>query len=71
MLEERSFDTGVVTINYGEGPASGPPMVLLHGGSARWQGWERVIPALVDGGTSTPRTSAGTAGRAGCRATTG
>ncbi len=48
MLEERSFDTGVVAINYGEGPASGPPMVLLHGGSARWQGWEPVIPALVD-----------------------
>jgi pimeloyl-ACP methyl ester carboxylesterase len=48
MLEERSFDTGVVTINYGEGPASGPPMVLLHGGSGRWQGWGPVIPALVD-----------------------
>ena len=48
MLEERAFDTGVVTLNYGEGPASGPPMVLLHGGSARWQGWEPVILALVD-----------------------
>ena len=48
MLEERSFDTGVVTINYGEGPASGPPLVLLHGGSARWQGWGAVIPALVE-----------------------
>lgn len=37
MLAEHSFYTGVVTLNYAEGEAEGPPLVLLHGGSARWQ----------------------------------
>ena len=46
MLTENSFDTGVVTLNYAEGPASGPPLVLLHGGSARWQSALPLIPEL-------------------------
>jgi pimeloyl-ACP methyl ester carboxylesterase len=46
-IHERSFDTGVVTINYAEGPPSGPPLVLLHGGSARWQSFEVIIPDLA------------------------
>ncbi len=37
MLTEHCFHTGVVTLNYAEGEASGHPLVLLHGGSARWQ----------------------------------
>lgn len=44
---ERTFDTGVVKINYAEGPPSGPPFVLLHGGSGRWQHYEAVIPDLI------------------------
>ncbi len=47
MLQERSFDTGSITLNLAEGPASGPPLVLLHGGSGRWQAAEPLIPALV------------------------
>jgi len=35
VIEVHSFNTGVVTINYAEGSASGPPLVLLHGGVAR------------------------------------
>jgi hypothetical protein len=36
-MKECQFDAGVVTINYAEGPPSGPPFVLLHGGSSRWR----------------------------------
>jgi pimeloyl-ACP methyl ester carboxylesterase len=45
-LEERSFSTGAIDINFAEGPDNGIPLVLLHGGSARWQSWRWVIPAL-------------------------
>jgi pimeloyl-ACP methyl ester carboxylesterase len=37
MPTEKSFDTGSLTINYAEGPENGEPIVLLHGGTARWQ----------------------------------
>lgn len=47
MLTEHPFDTGTVTLNVAEGPAGGPPLVLLHGGSGRWQGWEPIIPDLM------------------------
>ncbi len=46
-IKEQSFNTDVVTINYAEGPASGPPFVLLHGGSARWQSFEWLMPDLA------------------------
>ena len=36
MLKEKKFDTGVVEINYAEGPNAGTPLVLLHGGGDRW-----------------------------------
>ena len=31
-LQEHTFDTGVVTLNYAQGPPAGPPFVLFHGG---------------------------------------
>ena len=46
MLTEQSFNTGTVTINYAEGGASGQPLLLLHGGSARWQSFLPIIPEL-------------------------
>ena len=46
MLTEHCFHTGVVTLNYAEGAASGHPLVLLHGGSARWQSALPLIPEL-------------------------
>lgn len=46
MLKEKSFDTGAVEINYAEGPPSGPPLVLLHGFTGRWQGFLPIISAL-------------------------
>ncbi|HEU5228823.1 MAG TPA: alpha/beta hydrolase [Ktedonobacteraceae bacterium] len=46
MLTEHYFTTPVVTLNYAEGEASGSPLVLLHGGSARWQSALPIVPEL-------------------------
>ena len=46
MLTERAFDAGTVSLHYAEGPASGPPLALLHGASTRWQTFLPVIPFL-------------------------
>lgn len=46
MLTEQCFTTHGVTLNYAQGEASGPPLVLLHGGSARWQSALPLLPAL-------------------------
>lgn len=46
MLTETRFDTGTLTINYAEGPANGSPLVLLHGGTARWQELNPLITEL-------------------------
>ena len=47
MLKEHSFDTGEVELNYAQGPDSGPPLVLLHGLTACWQGFLPIIPHLL------------------------
>ena len=47
MLKERTFDANGVAINYAEGPPSGPPLVLLHGGGDRWQHFLPILPSLV------------------------
>mgnify|MGYP000554323907 CR=1 FL=1 len=47
MLKEGKINTGEVTINYVEGPPSGPPLVLLHGLTGRWQAFLPVMPALM------------------------
>jgi pimeloyl-ACP methyl ester carboxylesterase len=46
-MEEHTFDTGAVAINYAEGPPSGLPLVLLHGGGASWHSLLTVIPDLI------------------------
>ena len=48
MIQEHLFDTGEVSINYVEGPPSGPPLVLLHGGGDRWQCFIPIIPTLAE-----------------------
>jgi pimeloyl-ACP methyl ester carboxylesterase len=49
-LVEHIFDANAfqlkVQINYAEGPAHGPPLLLLHGLGRRWQVFLPVIPAL-------------------------
>ena len=47
MLKEQTFNADGVTINFAEGPPSGPPLVLLHGGGDRWQHFLPIIPNLV------------------------
>lgn len=47
MLKEKVFDADVVTLNFAEGPPSGPPLVLLHGGGNCWQHFLPIIPSLV------------------------
>jgi pimeloyl-ACP methyl ester carboxylesterase len=47
MLTTKSFQNGTVALNYVEGPASGPPLLLLHGITQRWQEFIQVIPALI------------------------
>jgi pimeloyl-ACP methyl ester carboxylesterase len=47
LLEEHTFNTGVVSINYAEGPSSGRPLVLLHGGAGSWRSFLTVIPQFV------------------------
>jgi len=47
LLEESTFDTGTVTINYAEGPSSGRSLVLLHGGAGSWRSFLTVIPKLL------------------------
>ena len=34
MLTEKSFDAGEIVINFAEGDAVGPPLVMLHGGTS-------------------------------------
>lgn len=47
MLTTKSFQNGTVALNYVEGPNSGPPLLLLHGITQRWQEFIQVIPALT------------------------
>ncbi len=47
MLSDRSFDTGEVLLHYVEAPASGPPLLLLHGLTGWLQAWEPIIPLLM------------------------
>ena len=47
MLKEQKFITDNVAINYAEGPPSGHPLVLLHGGGDCWLNFLPIIPSLV------------------------
>jgi len=47
MLKEKTFHSSAVDINYVEGPANGPPLLLLHGITHRWQGFIQILPALT------------------------
>jgi pimeloyl-ACP methyl ester carboxylesterase len=37
MYTEHTFDAGGPALNFASGPASGPPLLLLHGVTRRWQ----------------------------------
>jgi pimeloyl-ACP methyl ester carboxylesterase len=44
MLIEQTFSTGPVTLNYAATREPGPPLVLLHGVTMRWQAWLPLAP---------------------------
>ncbi len=48
MLEEKRFKAGAATLNYAEGPNAGPPLVLTHGLSDRWQYYLPIMPHLTE-----------------------
>ena len=48
MVRERRFHTGTVELNYADGPANGPPFVILHGGSGSWGYAADLIDLLAD-----------------------
>jgi pimeloyl-ACP methyl ester carboxylesterase len=45
MLTEKKFDTSTIKINYAEASPNGAPLVLLHGGTARWQ---ELMPLITE-----------------------
>lgn len=48
MYQEATFDAGTVVLNYAEyRDVTGGPLVLLHGGSARWQSAMPLIAQLA------------------------
>ena len=47
LFREATFDTGKVVLNYAAGPASGPSLVMLHGGAGRWQLYSGMLTELA------------------------
>ena len=47
MLIEQAFSSGPVTLNYAATAEPGPPLVLLHGLTTRWQAWLPLMPWLT------------------------
>ncbi len=45
-FQEKEFQAGVVPIHYAEGPANGPPLVLLHGLARDWKSFFVLLPEL-------------------------
>jgi pimeloyl-ACP methyl ester carboxylesterase len=47
MLQEKTFNTGEMNVNYAEGDPNGPPLVLIHGFTDRWQTYQPIIDPLA------------------------
>ncbi|MFZ1401387.1 MAG: alpha/beta hydrolase [Candidatus Promineifilaceae bacterium] len=45
---EKQVTINGSNIHYAEGPANGPPLLLVHGQAVDWQNYARVLPALAD-----------------------
>ena len=46
MITEKSYNVGKLVLNYAEGVKAGPPLVLTHGLTDRWQYYLPIIPFL-------------------------
>ena len=47
MFVEKKYKAGEATLNYLEGPKSGPPLVLTHGLTDSWQYYVPILPYLA------------------------
>ncbi|MGZ4789911.1 MAG: alpha/beta fold hydrolase, partial [Terriglobales bacterium] len=47
MLTQKTFRGSAVSLNYMEGPASGPALLLMHGLTQRWQAFLSLMPQLT------------------------
>ena len=45
-FQEKIFQARAVSIHYAEGPANGPPLVLLHGLARDWKSFSVLLPEL-------------------------
>ncbi len=45
-MDEKTFNTGELALNYAEGAPNGTPLLLLHGSTRWWREWEPAIPML-------------------------
>ena len=48
VLRDRRVQVSELELHYVEGPDAGPPIVFMHGITARWQAWASVIPAFLE-----------------------
>jgi len=48
LIVENCIDHRGLTLNYAEGPRSGPPLLLLHGTANRWQAFTPLLPHLTE-----------------------
>lgn len=46
MLREQTFHVGAMTLNCAVATEAGPPLLLVHGVTSRWQSWLPVMPSL-------------------------
>lgn len=46
MYHEQRFHTGAVELNFAEGPAAGPGLILLHGATLSWRTFQGLLPSL-------------------------
>jgi pimeloyl-ACP methyl ester carboxylesterase len=46
-VRERPFATASATLNIAVGPPNGPPLILLHGVTRRWQDFRVLVPSLA------------------------
>ena len=47
MFTEQFFESDAIRLNYASGPASGPPLLFLHGVTRRWQDFLILAPMLA------------------------
>jgi pimeloyl-ACP methyl ester carboxylesterase len=47
MFTEQFYEGDGIRLNYAIGPASGPPLLLLHGVTRRWQDFLILVPMLA------------------------